>query len=117
MRVHAAARPQPRAHSRQAERRIVCAALDYLEAQFECAKATQQVVDVKTPLGSVQYRVPAGKRELEASPQRERWLEADRKALQAILSAPGNRLVPTSLPARLGLPIARTVTTRKIKVD
>lgn len=99
------------------QHRLVVAALEFMEQQLVVSKATQAVVDVQTQLGTVQYRVPAGKRELEQSPQRENWLEADRKALHAILSGPGNRLVPVTKPASLGKPIARTVTTRKMKVD
>jgi hypothetical protein len=50
------------------------------------------------------------------SQQREAWLEADRQALQVILAA-GNRLVPITVPRNRGVPIARTVTARRIKVD
>ena len=48
--------------------------------------------------------------------QRERWLEADRKALQVILAA-GNRLVPVTTARASGQPIARCVTARKLKLN
>ena len=83
---------------------------------FECSKATQNVVDVKTPIGITQMRVPSNKRELDASPERDKWYEADRKALAAIL-VHGNCLVPETEPIALGEPIARCVSARKIKID
>ena len=74
-------------------------------------------MDVKTSLGRAQYKVPSNKREVELSPQREEWLEANRKALDAILAAPGNCLVPVTEAEASGVPIARTVSTRRIKIE
>ena len=105
--------------SKATERRLAQAAIGFVRAQVEraeCAKATQTTVDVTTKLGKAQYKVPSSKRELEQSMQREQWTESDRKALNVII-ANGNKLVPTSKPRSLGLPIARCVTARKIKVD
>ena len=82
----------------------------------ETNKASQNTVDVHTDLGTAQYRVPATKREVMESPQREEWMEADRRALDAILRA-GNKLVPVGVPEGKGVPIARTVTARRLKID
>ena len=82
----------------------------------EANKATQNIIDVVTDLGNAQFKVPANKREVKESPQSEEWLAADQKALDAILKA-GNVLVPVSKPESLGVPIARTVTARRIKID
>tara|TARA_B110000046_G_C13021457_1_gene411460 strand:- start:974 stop:4489 length:3516 start_codon:yes stop_codon:yes gene_type:complete len=83
----------------------------------ECCKASQNIVDVTTPIGISQLRVPANYDQLMRSAQKEEWLEADRKALDAILAWPGNRLVPQSVPAAKGLPISPCVSQRRIKVD
>jgi hypothetical protein len=68
-------------------------------------------------MGTVQMHVPSSKREVLASRDCESWLAADRKALNVILMQPGNRLVPESVPLNKGLPVARTVTQRRIKVE
>ena len=81
------------------------------------AKATQNVVDVQTPIGVQQLTVPSSLRELMKSPQRDRWLAADQNALDAILAWPGNRLVSTAVPQAQGVPIAPCVTQRKLKID
>ncbi|EOD19264.1 hypothetical protein EMIHUDRAFT_243041 [Emiliania huxleyi CCMP1516] len=83
----------------------------------ECLKATQRLVDVSTPIGKCVYRVPANKKELLNSPEREHWLAADEKGLDCILRGPGNCLVPVTVPAAKGVPVQRCVTARKIKVD
>ena len=83
----------------------------------EACKATQNVVDVVTDIGTQQFIVPASFKKAAQSEQACEWLEADRKALDAILMYPGNRLVPLSVPGDAGLPIARCVSQRKIKVD
>ena len=85
-------------------------------SNLETNKATQNVIDVSTDIGVAQYRVPATKREVSESPQCEEWMEAERKALDAILRA-GNRLVPRWIPEKKGVPIARTVTARRLKID
>ena len=82
-----------------------------------CYKASQDVVDIATPLGTSQLRVPANYDQLMRSEQKEEWLEADRVALDAILAWPGNRLVAQSVPAAKGLPISPCVSQRRIKVD
>ena len=43
-------------------------------------------------------------------------LTLDRKGLESILQA-GNTLVPVTEPQELGVPIARTVTARKLKLN
>lgn len=81
-----------------------------------CCKATQNVIDVSTPIGKKRYRIPSSKREVHESPEKDLWLTADRGALDAIIAA-GNSLVPRSELEKRGIPIARTVTVRKLKVD
>ena len=83
----------------------------------ECYKASQNVVDVTTETGIHQLTVPSSLKQLMESEQRDQWLAAEQKALDAILVHPGNRLVPTSYPMSLGLPIAPCVTQRRIKID
>ena len=80
-------------------------------------KASQNVIDVNTELGPRQFVVPATFKQAAQSEQASEWEEADRKALDAILLYPGNRIVPISVPIDQGLPIARCVTQRRIKVD
>jgi hypothetical protein len=75
------------------------------------------VVDIATPTGLHQYVVPASARDVSNSPQRDSWLAADAKALDALTAISGNRLVPVSVPAAAGLPIVPCVTQRKLKVD
>ena len=105
-----------RVHTRSQVATVAAKPLDATTSTIEVNKATQNIIDVVTKLGVAQYRVPANKREVAESPQREDWLQADKKALEAILKA-GNTLVPISKPADLDVPIARTVTARRIKID
>ena len=105
-----------RVHTRSQVATVAAKPLDATTSTIEVNKATQNIIDVVTELGVAQYRVPANKREVAESPQREDWLQADKKALEAILKA-GNTLVPISKPADLDVPIARTVTARRIKID
>jgi hypothetical protein len=84
---------------------------------LQCNKASQNVVDVKTPTGTFQYKVPKTHRDVLASQQREGWLAASRAALDAILAWPGNSLVPVSVPRDLGLGVARCVAQYRIKAD
>ena len=88
-----------------------------LKRSIECSKATQNIIDVATELGSQQFVVPSTYRAVLASAQKEEWLAADQTALDAILAYPGNRLVSTSIPNEAGIPIARCVTQRKLKID
>ena len=90
---------------------------DASRSAAQCHKASQNVVDVETDLGTTQFKVPATYKQLLASEQRDHWIAAEQKALDSILARPGNRLVSRSLPATLGLPIAPCVTQRRIKID
>ena len=83
----------------------------------EALKAAHKIVDIETPIGTVQYKVPSNKKEVFESEHRDKWLEAERKALEVILACPGNRLVPITVPGASGTPIGRCVTQRSIKVD
>ena len=83
----------------------------------ECCKATQGVVDVLTSLGPQQFVVPGSYAKVLQSEQRDHWLAAERKALDAILARPGNRFVKRSVPISQGIPIAPCVTQRRLKVD
>ena len=108
--LYGIAKPILQAENPQATAQQVCS------AAYECAKASQSAVHVNTPLGEAVYHVPRTKLDVQRSPQREQWLEADRRALDSILRA-GNRLVKISLAKALGAVVARTVTTRKMKID
>ena len=93
------------------------AAADPARQEFECQKASQDVVDVNTDLGVQQLKVPRTFKAVKESPESEAWLEAERTALyDSILAYPGNRLVPRAVPLAAGVPIARTVTDRHIKL-
>ena len=83
----------------------------------ECCKASQDVVDITTPIGISQLRVPKTFDQVMRSEQKTEWLEADRIALDAILAWPGNGLVPTTIPGEKGLPISPCVTQRRLKID
>jgi len=85
--------------------------------KLSCSKATQNLIDVVTDVGPAQYKVPATLKQLYESEQRDSWIEADRKALDAVLAWPGNRLVPVDVPGNLGIPVAPCVTQRRIKID
>ena len=121
--AHALSEPAPLVassaeHSTEACMRTVCVFDAALSTQLaECYKASQNVVDVNTPSGTLQLTVPATLRQLHLSAQKEEWLGSDQKALDAILAWPGNRLVAQSVPFELGQPIAPCVTQRKIKID
>ena len=100
-----------------AARPIAVYSLARSSAGAQCCKASQNIVDVKTPLGPAQLRVPATYAQLLKSEQRDEWLAAEQTALDAVLAWPGNRLVPQSVPNEQGLPIAPCVTQRRIKKD
>ena len=90
----------------------------YREAQLaECCKATQSWVEVKTKLGPRIIRVPSSSKAVNKSHEREEWIAADRKALDVILAMPGNVLAPREEALNKGVPIAKCVTARKVKVD
>jgi len=80
-------------------------------------KASQGVVDILTPTGIMQLTVPATARQVMESDQRDHWLAADGKALQALLAFSSNHLVPVSVPRAAGLPIVPGVTMHRLKVD
>ena len=90
----------------------------YREAHLaECCKATQSWVEVKTQLGPRVIRVPSSSKAVNKSHEREEWIAADRKALDVILAMPGNTLVPRQEALDQGIPIAKCVTARRVKVD
>ena len=55
-------------------------------AKLVACKATQNVVDVQTKGGVVQYTVPSTKRQLDASPHKERWIASSWKGVEKILN-------------------------------
>ena len=79
--------------------------------------ASQIVVAVKEELGVRHIVVPASIKQLNASPEREQWLAADRVALDALLAVPGNYLMTVAEAIAAGIPLFDTVTTRRVKVD
>ena len=83
----------------------------------EANKATQNVIEIRTPLGIEKLRVPRSARELATSPQAEQWMEADRKAMNVILAIAGNRLVRLSDARASGVPIYDCVTQRRVKIN
>ena len=86
-----------------------------LSPMLEALKATQNVIDVKTEIGTRVYVVPSSTKGVQKSQEKELWIEADRSALTAILVC-GNRLVRIdSVPH--GTPIAPCVTARRLKLD
>ena len=89
--------------------------LEALAADFDVCKATQNEVLVKTPLGPQVLRIPATKRELDAAPDREYWVESDRIGLESILNY-GAKLRRLDEKPK-GVPLAECVTHRKAKVD
>ena len=88
-----------------------------LQRHAQANKATQGVLEVKTDSGFMRLKVPATYKQLGASEQKEEWILADQKALDAILSHAGNRLVPQHVAHEKGIPIAPCVTQRRIKID
>ena len=103
------------------ERHLLGVSSSTLEASvgmlvLETNKASQNVVDVQTPIGLMQMQVPATLAELKRSPQKEEWMIAERKGLDDILLA-GNRLVKKAAVVASGKPIARAVSQRRIKKD
>jgi hypothetical protein len=84
---------------------------------FTTLKATQNLIEVATDMGPQQLRVPSTYTQVLKSAQKDAWIAADQKALNAILALPGNRLVSRDIPANHGLVIAPCVTQRKLKID
>jgi hypothetical protein len=80
-------------------------------------KASQNTIEITTDLGTEQYQVPHSYKQVCSSAQRDKWIAADQKALNAILAMPGNRLVSRNVPAERGQIVAKCVTQRKLKVD
>ena len=82
---------------------------------LDAAKATQNMIEVHTDVGTRFYKVPSSAAQVMKSTEMMRWIEADRIALQALL-VNGNRLVRRDeVPS--GCPIGHCVSARRIKVD
>ena len=85
---------------------------------LDAFKAEKRDVIIKGADGSSSViHVPSTSKQVALSPFRDKWIGADQKALDSILIDPRNRLVPVSKPKQLGLIIAPSVTTRKIRLD
>lgn len=111
--VMVAARERVREHRREHRRHRRSSHGSSKKGALEAAKATQNVVKVKTGMGEQTIKVPATTKQVFADVHSEKWLEADRKAHVAILKY-GNRLVrQDSVPK--GTVIANVVTARKYK--
>ena len=82
---------------------------------YEVAKATQTIVQVKTPMGMVDYTVPASTAQVYRHPLMEKWLEADRKAHMDLLVG-GNRLIRQDEVPHEAV-ISDVVTARKMKTQ
>ena len=83
---------------------------------FDAAKATQDVVDVMTPLGFRQIKIPCSAKQVASSVDCEKWMNSDRKALFEAILKDGNHLMPESEVPE-GEIIAPCVTARKVKKD
>jgi hypothetical protein len=85
---------------------------------LEAHKAENRNVIVKGADGSsFTMTVPSSPKQVAISPHRDAWIGADQKALDSILVDPRNRLVPVTKPRSLGILIAPSVTTRKLRLD
>ena len=62
-------------------------------------------------------KVPSNAKQVRASPECERWIEAQRLALNVLLSRQQNRLVKRKVPTAKKVPIAACVTDMKLKLD
>ena len=60
-----------------------------MDSSVEVWKATQDVIEVRTALGTRLVKVPATERQLRDSPEAEQWMEADRMAPDVILGVTG----------------------------
>ena len=97
---------------RQLGERISAAATAHA---LDASKATQQLVDVVTDVGTRVYAIPGNAKQVHKSPEAPYWIEADRAALASILVG-GNHLVRIdSVPK--GSPITACVTNRRLKVN
>ena len=83
---------------------------------LEACKAKQTYTEVMTKAGPASILVPATTAEVLASPHREQWLGADRRALDVILAA-GNSLRRVKDVLAEGHEIYDSVTIRKLKLD
>lgn len=85
------------------------------KGELEASKATQQTVDVVTPVGTRVFKVPSSSKQVYKSDECQQWIEADRKAWDAIMVG-GNTMVRIdSIPP--GTPITPCVTARRLKLD
>ena len=82
---------------------------------LNASKASQQLIDVVTDVGTRVYAIPSNTKQVRVSPEAPYWIEADRSALQSILVG-GNHLVRIDKVPK-GVPIANCVTNRRLKVD
>ena len=92
-------------------------AAEELEGQAMAMRADTSEVTVKTALGPRTYRTPRNMREVEQSEERDAWMLALQKAVDAILKTPRNRLVRKSVGEASGRGIANCVVVFKIKTD
>lgn len=83
---------------------------------MEANKATQRTIDYITDMGKAQITAPSTLKQLHADPNREQWIAAGRKALDAIIAG-GGKLVKRAYARSLGAVIAPTVTHRCVKID
>ena len=108
----------PRLHKRTTQEEVPqcymrTQAGDVLELQV--CKADRNEVEILTPLGWQKFKVPRSAREVQAAWDSVLWIEADRKAHDAIIKA-GNRLIRRdAVPA--DAIIMNVVTARKYKKD
>ena len=83
--------------------------------ELHASKATQQLVDVHTKVGTRIMKVPSSSKQVRMSPEAHLWVEADRVAMRSILVG-GNKLVRRDCVPQ-GEPIGPCVTARRLKVD
>ena len=83
----------------------------------ECSKASQNVAGIITETGVKQIKVPSTWREVQNSPDRDKWLAPEHEALDALLALPGNILVSVNILRAQGIPFVPIVTQRRLKVN
>ena len=108
----AAAREAATAQRRQVGERISSADTRH---QLSASKATQQLVDVVTPVGTRIFKVPATSKQVRLSDESQQWIEADRAAWDAIMVGGNTTVRIDSVPP--GTPIAPCITARRLKLD
>ena len=83
--------------------------------KLSAGKATQQLVDVVTEVGTRTYKVPTSARGVRESAEEQQWMESDRAALNAIMVG-GNHLMRRDAMPK-GALLGECVTARRLKVD